>query len=191
MWAVSTLQDQGSSFHHGDLRRALIAATREVMASLGTEAVSLREVARRVGVSHNAPYRHFPSREALLAAVAAEGFAALAAAFGAVAPGPPLLRLGQAYVRFACAEPALFRLMFGPEIRREDHPALSQAAASAFGALRAAITPGEQAQDVATGAWALVHGLAHLVVDGQFEGERATPEALDAQLERIVRAFGL
>ncbi len=72
MWALSTFEG-GTAYHHGDLRRSLIAAAQELLRSGGAEAVTLREAARLAGVSHNAPYRHFASRDALLAALAAEG----------------------------------------------------------------------------------------------------------------------
>src|SRR5271154_7271500 len=76
MWSMTTLEEKagGASYHHGDLRRALVDAAAQLVSCCGPTAVSLREVARIVGVSHNAPYRHFPTREALLAAVAAYGF---------------------------------------------------------------------------------------------------------------------
>ncbi len=77
-------------YHHGDLRRALVAAARALLEESGPEALSLRDVARRVGVSHNAPYRHFPTKQALLAAVAAEEFAALSARMAAVPAAPGL-----------------------------------------------------------------------------------------------------
>src|SRR3954469_7363368 len=106
-------------YHHGDLRAALVKAGAELVARRGDAALSLRAVARKVGVSHAAPYHHFDGKESLLDAIAASGFEKLDAALeGALRPlegRPPLERfhaLGPAYARFAVAEPSLFRLMF-------------------------------------------------------------------------------
>src|SRR2546430_6260512 len=97
-------------YHHGDLRRTLIDAALRIVEQVGPGALSLRELARHAGVSHAAPYRHFASREALLAALAAEGFRGLGAEMAALASdgGDPLARfaaLGLAYVRYAVAHP--------------------------------------------------------------------------------------
>jgi AcrR family transcriptional regulator len=172
------------AYHHGDLPAALIAAARELLAQDGTEALSLRAVARRAGVSAMAPYRHFPDKEALLAAVAAEGFrdfaAALEAADRSAPPGRALLEQGVAYVRFACAQPALFRLMFGPP-RQGAHPALKRDEAQAYGVLAtrvAAETAAPLRQSRTLACWSVVHGLASLIIDGQIDVSGTTPEAL-------------
>jgi AcrR family transcriptional regulator len=172
------------AYHHGDLPAALIAAARAILAEDGAEALSLRAVARRAGVSAMAPYRHFPDKEALLAAVAADGFrefaAALEAADGAAPPGEALLAQGAAYVRFACAHPALFRLMFGPP-RNGAHPKLKHDEALAHSVLArrvAAETPEPLRATRTLACWSLVHGLASLIIDGQFDMSRTTPEAL-------------
>ncbi|WP_414472994.1 TetR/AcrR family transcriptional regulator [Microvirga sp. M2] len=164
-----------SGYHHGDLRRALIAAGRELVARDGPAALSLREAARLAGVSHNAPYRHFENREALLAAMAAAGFADLRDALLAAAEAPPerrLEELGKAYLGFALNHRSDFLLMFGSVLPIGQHSELRETAASAFDALRQAVaadpssTNPEQEQR-AIRAWALAHGLAHLVADGQ------------------------
>lgn len=106
-------------YHHGDLRKVLVATGRELVARNGPAALSLREVARAAGVSHNAPYRHFVSREALLAAIAAAGFVALKEALLVAAQTEPerrLRALGKAYVRFALDHGSDFLLMFGAAI---------------------------------------------------------------------------
>src|SRR6185503_17019443 len=97
-----------STYHHGELRPALLRAAAKVLEAEGREAVSLRDLARRAGVSHAAPYRHFADREALLAALAEEGFVLLAAEL----EGKPRREQAVAYVRFALANPGRFRLMF-------------------------------------------------------------------------------
>lgn len=183
-------------FHHGDLRHALIEATAELIERDGPASVSLREAARIAGVSHNAPYRHFPTREALLAAVAAHGFRQLRLAFGEAAASTPenhVLALGQGYMRFASAHPGLFRLMFGSGLDRQSHPELEQAAQEAFRVLeRATLDRGSPSpRDAALGAWALVHGLSHLIVDNQLTQDLQDDAASGRLLERIAAIYGL
>jgi AcrR family transcriptional regulator len=172
------------TYHHGDLPSALIAAARALLAEGGTEALSLRGVARRAGVSAMAPYRHFPDKEALLAAVAADGFQDLAAVLEAADQSAPpdqaLLEQGVAYVCFACTHPALFRLMFGPP-RNGAHPKLRHDEALAHSVLArrvAAETPEPLRQSRTLACWSVVHGLASLIIDGQFDMSGTTPEAL-------------
>lgn len=179
MWTLSTSED-GSAYHHGDLRRSLIAAARELLRSGGVEAVTLREATRLAGVSHNAPYRHFASREALLAALAAEGFRELRRALDEAGsradPAGRLTALGRAYLHFANADRATFRLMFGGVVDGAAHPDLAEASGSAFGALRNVVAPREPsapAEREALRAWALVHGLAHLVADRKIDAAQA------------------
>jgi AcrR family transcriptional regulator len=132
-----------------------------MMEKEGLTALSMREVARRAGVSHNAPYRHFPDRESLLAALAAEGFEQL----GDALQSRPRREMGGAYVEFALAHPERFRLMFGglAKLEHRDRRAYE-------GLLRSFADLGEDAQYAAAAAWALVHGLSHLLLDGHFEG---------------------
>lgn len=171
-----------SAYHHGDLRRGLLDAAETLLEREGEPAgLSLREVARAAGVSHNAPYRHFADREAMLAALAADGFSrladALAAAIEEAAPAARPRAAGRAYLRFARAHRALYLLMFGPGIRKSAHPDLARAAAQAFDALLRAYgqssVPSRRARHETVGAWALVHGLAHLIVDGQLSDDLA------------------
>src|SRR5216117_2127251 len=113
-----------TTYHHGNLRTALLRAAGERLEKQGITALSLREAARRAGVSHNAPYRHFADREALLAALAAEGFAMLAERLR----GQPGREMGEAYVRFALEQPQRFRLMFGGLLPIARYPELRSAA---------------------------------------------------------------
>ena len=162
-----------ASYHHGDLKRALIAAALALLAREGKGALGLREVARAVGVSPSAPYRHFKNREALLAAVAREGFLQFDEALQQAAAGLPeaehLNAMGRAYVRFALDHPALFRLMFSPDVPFGADQELRQAADAAFGslALLAAKADPEEPRIMALAAWSLVHGLSHLLLDEQ------------------------
>lgn len=180
------------SYHHGDLRRALLAAALHIVQRQGVSALTLRAVARRAGVSHQAPYNHFADRDALVAAVAAEGFQrlaeSLAEARAAAGPENPVAQLqesGVCYVTYAVEHPELFRLMFGPELAdRSSHPELSQAARQVFddllapaAALFARSVTGQDA--VGATLWAAVHGLAMLLIDNQVqlppEGAARTP----------------
>lgn len=178
-----------SAYHHANLRPALLAAARRMLERGGPDALSLREVARRAGVSHNAPYRHFADRAALLAALAAEGFDTLAQrmkdAGEAAAPAQRLGAIGAAYVRFALDEPNLFRLMFGGLVRAADHADLAAAGARAYAVLAGETRTREGASPRAIAAWATVHGLAHLLLEGQIPsvgGDRAGGERLIAAI---------
>jgi AcrR family transcriptional regulator len=163
-------------YHHGDLRAALIAEGLRRLAERDAESLSLREIARGVGVSPTSVYRHFPDKDALLTALALEGLAQLGAAqreAGEAAGGGTagFAATGRAYVRFALANPALFRLIFaspalaaaGPDdMLHSEARTLLQANAAALAA-----KDGGEAAVHAVQAWALVHGLAMLMLDGQ------------------------
>jgi len=160
-------------YHHGDLRPALIAAAMALVEESGVGAVSLRETARRIGVSAPAIYRHFANKDSLLAAVAAEGFRDLGVALAAASRSErdPLSAMGMAYVRFALSRRGVFRLMFGPELaKRANFPELKSAADQAFqwlkGGVRASGPAAPESHLAAIAPWALVHGLAQLFLDG-------------------------
>ena len=153
-----------STYHHGDLRSAVLRASGKVLEKEGIAGLSLRDVARRAGVSHNAPYRHFPDRDALLAALAAEGFQLLAEAMRDHSGR----EMGEAYVRFALEHPQRFRLMFGGVIAFSKYPELRAAADGAYQSLVAAFKDLPRPDLAAAGAWSLVHGLSHLLLDGHF-----------------------
>ena len=166
-------------YHHGDLPRALIMAARHMIEDGGAQALTLRGAAQKAGVSAAAPYRHFEDRDALLAAVIAEGFDGLATATEAArgSAGDPVsayLAVGEAYLGFAAAHPSLYRLMFGIERHKPDYPALLEAGQRAFGVvLQAARDCGDAGligsrppEHVALAGWTMVHGLASLHVDG-------------------------
>jgi AcrR family transcriptional regulator len=137
--------------------------------------LSLREAARRAGVSHNAPYRHFPDRQALLAALAADGFRRLAEALR----GRSGRDMGEAYVRFALENPNRFRLMFGGVVEAEKHEELRSAASATYQGLIEAFQAQGDFPDpamAAAAAWSLVHGLAQLLLDGHFPHARQAPD---------------
>jgi AcrR family transcriptional regulator len=166
---MSTSSRARRSYHHGDLPATLLRAAGEILEEEGVEALSLRALTRQAGVSHAAPYRHFPDRESLLAALAAEGFAQLGEAQRQAAAAGGLRGMGEAYVRYALAHPQRFRLMFGGAVRIEKHPALREVATRTFdalaGALAARVPEAKGARDASVAAWALVHGLAQLLLD--------------------------
>jgi AcrR family transcriptional regulator len=166
------------TYHHGDLRAALIAAARRIVEREGPEAASLRQVARGAGVSQAAPYHHFADKEALLAAVAEQGFAELTEAMTARARAAASDKArfdatGVGYVCFAADNPGLFRLMFSASAF-----ALFRGQAAGTEALRAyavletgvrrSLPPDAPDRDVALAAlraWSVVHGLAKLLVE--------------------------
>ena len=173
--------DRETAYHHGDLRQALIdSALALIKEKQDAKTLSMREVARRAGVSNAAPYRHFADKDALLAAVAAKGFRILASYLREGVnsiPGEPLRQLqasGVAYVHFAIAYPSYYRVMFSAfQPGDAKSPELNEAGLDAFGVLveiivgaQAAgqVRPGEP-QQLAWVAWALVHGLAMLVIE--------------------------
>jgi AcrR family transcriptional regulator len=165
-------------YRHGNLPNALRAAARAILDESGPEIVGLRETARRVGVSATAAYRHFSSKEDLLASVAAEGFRELTAAMEAAADGPdPLIGLGLAYVEFALQKRGLFRLMFGPIlVERAKYPALNEAANAAFDCVQrvaGGLDSGREDGTASMAAWGLVHGLSALFIDGLVPEGRA------------------
>ncbi|MBS7810022.1 TetR/AcrR family transcriptional regulator [Roseococcus pinisoli] len=174
---MSTLE---KPYHHGDLRSALIEAA-ETLLDAGGE-VSLREAARMAGVTPTAAYRHFADKDALLAELAVRGFSEFGRALGeaaARAPGQALVALGRAYIRFALARPGRFRLMFGPMLARltPRHPELHEASGRAFEALQGAAG----SRDEALRNWGMVHGLAHLLLDGA-----VAEEDREALIDRLI-----
>src|SRR5215217_6485425 len=174
-------------YHHGDLRRAVVAAALEILSETQSHEFSLRELARRAGVSHNAPYRHFVDKRELLAGVSAAGFEVLTKRMGIEAakvshPRAQLFAVLRAYIRYGVENPALYRLMFGGYLSGPDdgRPAIERAAAEAArallaglirdGALGKAIPDTPRNERKIAGAilacWSLVHGLTQLIADG-------------------------
>ncbi|MFE4619673.1 TetR/AcrR family transcriptional regulator [Streptomyces sp. NPDC056747] len=152
------------TYHHGDLRQSVLAAALDVITAEGPGALSLRDLARRAGVSHAAPAHHFKDRAGLLTAIAAEGYDLLAAA---LAGTPELRERGVRYVRFATDHPAHFQVMFQPDLLRTDDPDLVAAKERASAELRAGVAdlpdvPDARAAGIA--AWSLAHGFATLLL---------------------------
>ncbi|MGX2995030.1 TetR/AcrR family transcriptional regulator [Streptomyces sp. JNUCC 64] len=180
-------------YHHGDLRTACLRAARELLEEDGGGALSLRAVARRAGVSPGAPYRHYADREALLSALAAEGYRELAGVLTAAHPSPStpgeLSDVATAYVRFALRHPALFRVMFaGPCDPADEERAAATAAVREYvrTAARAAFPHGDP-DALSTTVWALVHGLAFLHLDGKLDA--SAPEAVAERVRATVHTL--
>jgi AcrR family transcriptional regulator len=186
---MSTSRRQKHSYHHGDLPATLLRTAGKILEEEGVEALSLRELTRRAGVSHTAPYRHFPDRESLLAALAAEGFAMLGEAQREAAAAGGLRGMGESYVRFALAHPQRFRLMFGGAVRIARHAPLREVATRVFdglaGALASRVPEAQGARDSSIAAWALVHGLAQLLLEDRV-AEAARGGRSEAQFVRDV-----
>lgn len=195
--AESATTTEPTGYHHGHLREALVEAGLQLLEELDRADLSLRELARRVGVSANAVYHHFANKEALLAALAAEGFRRLGQA--QLNPPPeaagartPLHQAGLAYVRFAMAHPALFRLMYGGFTAGQNHPELVNASMDSLEASMQAVgrqLAGERGrpaspQDMLL-LWSIVHGLSNLALGGQLGYFGSQPgEIADAVLAR-------
>ena len=202
-------RDAPRSYHHGNLREALIAAALELIARKGSAGFTFAEAARFAGVSPAAPYRHFRDRDELMASVALRGFeqfeAALARAWDEGRPESlgALERLGRAYLEFARAEPAYYSAMFEAGVPVSANPELRKASERAFAVLRAAADklcaamPGAgrpPALMVALHIWATTHGVASLF--GRGDGaQRAMPmtaaELLEAHMLVYLRGLGI
>ena len=179
-------------YHHGDLRNALLDAARALL-NENADDLSLRAVARRAGVSHAAPYRHFPNHETLLSELAREGFAELREEI-VTACGlrgfdtDRITNIGAAYMRFVAKKPALARLMFGPQLPGRDNDAVLTEAADAIGN-----EIGSALEDPAVGlaVWAAVHGLAMLILENVIDlgQRRAGLAVLPSRAEILLRSL--
>jgi AcrR family transcriptional regulator len=166
-------------YHHGNLREVLLGAAIRLIAEVGPTAFTLREVARRAGVSHNAPYRHFRDRDDLIEAVAAQGFRELTRAMAdAAAPKTDALErlksAGLGYVTFALRRPEHFTVMFDAPTSERKHPD-SPEAKLAFSTLMSFVKdcqeagrlPAADLHQMALLAWTMVHGIAKLAITGR------------------------
>lgn len=184
---------RGRSYHHGDLRNALLDSARKILEEQSLAELSLRAVARRAGVSHAAPYRHFPNHEALLVEMAREGFAELkgdisAAAVATGGESDRITKIGAAYMRFVARRPEMASLMFGPQLpNRDAYPDLGEAADAIGAEIGAAL------HDTALGlaVWASVHGLAMLILRNVIDlGQRKSGlDVLPSRAEIILRSL--
>lgn len=170
-----------ATYHHGDLRRAVLDAAVAVLAELGAEGFTLREAARRVGVSHRAVYRHFEDKRSVLAAVAEEGYRALEVEMrgaieqsGASEPEDRLVALCEGYVRFARRERARYQVMFGPRLNEDERfPSLEAAIRGVVRVVSHELklagpeAPSIVRRDAGISLWSAVHGFASLHLAGR------------------------
>jgi AcrR family transcriptional regulator len=187
------------SYHHGNLRRALLDQALATIRTEGVEGLTLREIGARLGVSRTALYRHFADKRALLSAVATDGFRTLrqelVAAWEADGRGSAAFAsMGVAYIRFAVANPSHYRVMFGGFVDPDAcAPELAVEAAGAFQALvdalaalqRDGIVRGDDTIRMARFVWAVVHGVAMLGIDGQLREPGAVEELTEYALARL------
>ena len=169
-------------YHHGDLKNALIKAGVEILAKEGVGGLSLRKVAQRAGVSHSAPYAHFPDKQSLIAAISTEGFNQLyneleAAIYPhAKSPKKQLVEGAQVYVRFALKNSDTFKIMFSGVLEKEkDYPSFVEISSKTFKLVvevvqacqNAGVLPTATANLMAVSVWGQVHGIVSLALEGQ------------------------
>jgi AcrR family transcriptional regulator len=185
-------------YHHGNLREALIGAALALIAERGANGFTLAEVARAVGVSGAAPYRHFRDRNMLVGEIARQGFERFATelrtAWDEARPAPAVAieNCGRAYLRFARREPAFYAAMFEPGFPLEDDPALLAASERAFAVLRDAAGAAARAMPakgrppatmMALHIWSMAHGIASLFIEGPSGSRRRLPMPPEDLLE--------
>jgi len=175
------------AYHHGDLPLQVQHLALDTLRSQGDAAISLRALAKQLGVSAPALYRHFSDRDTLLAELAIHGFEALRERLQAVdqkIPRTALIEIGRVYVNFAQDEPNLYRLMFGGRVlTKGTHPRLDAAGKSAFQVLENTVAHARQlgylkaspVSLITAAAWSLVHGLSQLTIDGHLPAAKTDP----------------
>ena len=185
-----------------DLRQKVLEASLALIEEGGLDQLSMREVARKAGVSHQAPYHYFEDREAILAALAGEGFAKLGqslerAATEASEPAKAVEDMGRAYIEFALRNPAYFQAMFRADaVPLDRYPDARKLEDEAFGKLVEGIDkafvhhPTKDRQAIAVACWAMVHGLATLILEGSLARKLKMPKARQRQVaNEVVSTF--
>src|SRR5271166_816052 len=190
-------------YHHGDLRRTIIETAMGMLDEEQGWQFTLREIARRAGVSHAAPYKHFPDKGALLAEIAMLGFDRLREKVTAAKCRPfaslreEFFALAHAYVEFGTSNPALYRLMFGADAGKAADIHLGERALAAFGVLLETLERGQREgvlrkrpiQGQAAACWAQLHGLTMLTIDGLLLPEKVGPDAFEAALTTLLEGL--
>jgi AcrR family transcriptional regulator len=191
-----------------DLRQKVLEASLALIEEGGLDRLSMREVARKAGVSHQAPYHYFADREAILAAIAGEGFSRLGQSLARAAdqagsePTKVVEDMGRAYVEFALRHPAYFQAMFRADaVPLDRYPEARKREDEAFGKLVEGIgralanQPAEVRRTIAVACWAMVHGLATLILEGSLARKLGIPrarqrEVADEAIGTFTRLFG-
>ncbi|TJV05365.1 MAG: TetR/AcrR family transcriptional regulator [Mesorhizobium sp.] len=199
------MQDASSRpYHHGDLRRAVIETALDMLREEKGWQFTLREVARRAGVSHAAPYKHFPDKAALLAELAMIGFDRLGESLSAAKPKAPqslrdeITPVAHAYVAFGTDNPALYRLMFSAGEEKIVGMHLNERALAVFDVALEVLRRGQAAGSIrkrpiegqAAAWWGLIHGMTMLAIDGLLVPEKVGSVPLDAALSTLVEGLG-
>jgi AcrR family transcriptional regulator len=198
------MNDEPKRYHHGDLRRAMLDTAMEMLAEDNGWQFTLRELARRAGVSHTASYKHFPDKAALLAELALIGMDQLRAALLAARPSAPetlreqFLEMSRAYVRFGMANPNLYRLMFSADARTAASARLKERGVAALAVLVDLIEEGQrtgwlrkrEVYEQTSAGWAHLHGVTLLTMDGLLgpdtvKSDHASEAALEILLEGL------
>jgi AcrR family transcriptional regulator len=187
-----------STYHHGDLRNALVASAIDVISTGGPELITLREVSRRVGVNHRAVYRHFSDLTALLAAVAEQGYRQLTAAMREALAALPrataekrVEAIALAYLTFALDHPSHYRIMFGRRLNEDGRfPELEELINDAYAVLAEEIAKGQRAgrfadfplREAVFAFWSMTHGFASLTLVRRIKLKRSLLESYSRQL---------
>jgi AcrR family transcriptional regulator len=190
-------------YHHGDLKRVVIETAQDMLREEKGWQFTLREVARRAGVSHAAPYKHFPEKSALLAELAMLGFDELREQISRAIERPlrsaraEFIAAAKAYINFGTTNPSLYRLMFSADVDKTAFPKLDEAGGAAFAELLGVIERGQSGgafkkhpvQSQAAASWALVHGFTMLAIDGQLLPEKVGAKPIDAVLTSLLEGL--
>lgn len=186
-----------------DLKTQVLEASVQLIAEQGLSGLSMREVARRAGVSHQAPYHYFDDKESIVAALVARGFTQLADRMEATARAKGsitqrLAKTGREYVTFALEQPVYFRLMFRPELAKLDRfPDAVEAGGRAFAVLQGLIeekcagqrVPAARREAMVSMHWGMVHGLSSLLLDGALGQRFASPQERERHIAQVLELF--
>jgi AcrR family transcriptional regulator len=191
-------------YHHGDLKNSLIRAGVDILAEDGIAGLSLRKVAQKAGVSHNAPYSHFTDKQALIAAISTEGYRTLYEQLSAVRsqfaddPKRQLYEAGFTYLHFAQTKPAHFKVTFSHLVEREnDYPDLVEISGNCLNELIEIVRAGQNCgylrpapvEALAVAVWSAVHGFTSLLIEGQVSHDRLNRMPVDRLLEFTLDQF--
>jgi AcrR family transcriptional regulator len=190
-------------YHHGDLKRVIIETAQDMLREEKGWQFTLREVARRAGVSHAAPYKHFPDKAALLAELATIGFDQLRREVAGAIERPQraaraeFLTAAKAYIQFGTDNPSLYRLMFSADVDKKAFSKLDETAAGAFAVLLGILERGQDsgalkkrpARGQAAATWSLLHGVTLLAIDGQLLPEKVGAKPIDAVLTSLLEGL--